>query len=48
MPDHTDYKEPYLTMMRAFEEAIRTLVDAQRDCEEQILQQAEEKEGDRT
>ena len=32
-----DYKEMYLKMMRASEEAIRILVQAQRECEEMYL-----------
>ena len=29
-----DYKEMYLTLFRATEQAIRTLIAAQRECEE--------------
>lgn len=32
-----DYKEMYLTMVRASEDAIHTLVQAQRKCEELYL-----------
>ncbi len=32
-----DYKELYLDLMRATEQAIRTLVEAQQDCEDKIL-----------
>lgn len=32
-----DYKELYLKMVRASEQAIRALVEAQRECEEAIL-----------
>ena len=32
-----DYKELYLTMMRASEQAIRILIQAQQDCEERYL-----------
>lgn len=32
-----DYKEMYLTLFRANEIAIRTLIAAQRECEEQFL-----------
>lgn len=32
-----DYKEMYLKMMRASEEAIRILVKAQQECEEMYL-----------
>jgi len=39
-----DYKELYLTMIRASESAIRTLVEAQRQCEDMILDEMEESE----
>lgn len=32
-----DYKELYLKMMRASEQAIRILIEAQRECEERYL-----------
>ena len=32
-----DYKEMYLTLFRATEEALRVLIDAQRACEELYL-----------
>ena len=32
-----DYKEMYLTLMRATEKAIRTLIEAQQQCEELYL-----------
>ena len=32
-----NYKEMYLTMMRAAEDAIRILIEAQRKCEELYL-----------
>lgn len=32
-----DYKEMYLTMVRASEGAINTLVEAQRKCEEMYI-----------
>lgn len=38
-----DYKEMYLKMMRASEEAIRILVKAQQECEDMYLN-AEEPE----
>ena len=38
-----DYKEMYLTMMRATEQAIRILIEAQQTCEELYLS-AEEPE----
>ena len=39
-----DYKEMYLTMMRAAEKAINILIDAQRACEEEYLRQTEEED----
>ena len=39
-----DYKELYLKMMRASEEAIRILIHAQQECEELYLQAGEEAE----
>ena len=36
-----DYKEMYLTMVRASEEAINTLIAAQRQCEELYLSSSE-------
>lgn len=36
-PDDADYKEMYLTMMRAGERAIRILIEAQQTCEELYL-----------
>ena len=41
-------KEMYLTMMRASEQAIRILIDAQRKCEEMYLQQGEGKETEKS
>lgn len=35
--DDADYKEMYLTMMRASEQAIRILIEAQQTCEEMYL-----------
>lgn len=32
-----DYKEMYLTLFRATEQAINTLISAQRECEEMCL-----------
>ena len=37
-----DYKELYLKMMRASEEAIRVLIKAQQECEELYLAAEEE------
>lgn len=34
-----DYKEMYLKMVRASEQAIRILVEAQRECEELYISQ---------
>lgn len=34
-----DYKEMYLKMVRASEDAIRTLIKAQQECEEMYLTQ---------
>ena len=42
-----DYKEMYLDLCRASEEAIRTLVAAQQRCEERYLSEKEE-DGERT
>lgn len=39
-----DYKELYLQMMRATEKSIRILVEAQQNCEEQILREADQKQ----
>ena len=36
-PDDANYKEMYLTMMRASEKAIRILIKAQQTCEEMYL-----------
>lgn len=40
-----DYKEMYLKMLRASEEAIRTLIRVQRECEEMYVC-AEEPNGE--
>ncbi|MCI5690573.1 MAG: hypothetical protein MR286_06775 [Clostridiales bacterium] len=37
----TDYKKMYLTMIRATEDAIRTLIAAQQACEELYLREEE-------
>ncbi len=34
MPDYPDYKEMYLKLFRASEEAVNPLIAAQRECEE--------------
>jgi len=39
-----DYKELYLKMVRASEEAIRVLIAAQRECEELYLRTNDEEE----
>lgn len=36
------YQEAYLTLMRAVEKAERILIEAQRECEEQIIQEKED------
>lgn len=36
-----DYKELYLTMMRASEKAARILIEAQQQCEERLLETEE-------
>lgn len=40
-----DYKELYLTTIRASEQAIRALVRAQQECEDAILDEADEPES---
>ena len=37
-----DYKEMYLTLMRAVESAVRTLVEAQQKCEELYITVSDE------
>lgn len=37
----SDYKELYFKMMRATEDSIRILIQAQQVCEEEILQEPE-------
>ncbi|MFI3312495.1 MAG: hypothetical protein R3Y62_01275 [Eubacteriales bacterium] len=39
----TDYKELYLKMVRASEEAINIIIEAQQECEEQYILETEEK-----
>ena len=34
---NVDYKEMYLRMMRAAEEAMKILIEAQRECEEMYI-----------
>ncbi len=41
-----DYKEMYLKMVRASEDAIRTLIKAQQECEEMYLDAAEPAPGE--
>ena len=38
----TDYKELYLTLIRATEKAINILIEAQQECEERYLAMTEE------
>lgn len=42
MEENIDYKEMYLKMVRASEEAIGALIEAQRLCDELCLAAAEE------
>ena len=44
MEKNIDYKEMYLKMVRASEEALNILIAAQRECEEIYQQQAEDGE----
>lgn len=37
-----NYEEMYRTMMRATEEAIRIMIEAQRKCEEMYIEQENE------
>ena len=41
-----DYKEMYSVMVRAAEQAIRELVNAQRYCEELYLEQTEDEDNE--
>ena len=43
--DDANYKEMYLTMMRASEKAIRILIEAQQKCEELYLTQRKNSNG---
>ena len=45
MEKNIDYKEMYLKMVRASEEALNILIAAQRECEEIYQQQAEDGEA---
>ena len=40
-----DYKEMYLTMVRATERAINILIEAQQKCEEMYVGSSDEEEG---
>ena len=42
MEKNFDYKELYLKMVRASEEAIRILIAAQQECEERYISAQEE------
>lgn len=44
MEKSIDYKEMYLKMVRASEEAMNILIAAQRECEEMYQQQSEDAE----
>lgn len=37
----SDYEEMYLTMLRASEEALRIIIEAQKKCEEMYISQEE-------
>lgn len=41
MTEQSTYREMYLTMTRATEKAIRTLIDAQQKCEEMYIEMDE-------
>lgn len=41
-----DYKEMYLNLVRASEEAINTLIRAQRECEEIFINCMDARDGD--
>ena len=43
MEKNVDYKELYLKMVRASEEAMRILIKAQQECEELYLQAEDQK-----
>lgn len=36
-----DFEEMYYTLMRASEEALRIMIEAQKECEEMYIAQAE-------
>lgn len=36
----TDYKELYLTLLRASEKAVQTIIAAQQECEEMFISSA--------
>ena len=42
-----DYKEMYLNLVRASEEAINTLIRAQRECEEMFINCMVARDGDK-
>ena len=39
---NVDYKDMYLKLMRAAEDAIRILIEAQRECEEMYIEAEKE------
>lgn len=41
-----DYKELYLKIMRASEEAINKIIEAQRECEEMYVRLSESEEDE--
>ena len=44
MDKEPDYKEMYLKMVRASENAINILIEAQRECEEMYMEVGEDSE----
>ena len=44
MNKEPDYKEMYLKMVRASEDAINILIEAQRECEEMYMEAGEKSE----
>ena len=41
----TDYKELYITLFRATEQAVNLLIAAQRECEEQVISEGDNPPG---
>lgn len=42
-----DYKSMYYRLLRATEDAIQTLIKAQRECEEMYIEASEEQQTER-